>query len=266
MIDDPMDVFAAPKFNWSAYLQRHLTSPSVVVSTLHPIMGLRVAALMVDLTARGLASETPGRGTFQILSGVRTQAQQIHLYNEICLRQGRCSMVANPWGGGGYDREGVQRFGSNHQAQRQDPKWATAWGVRYVDLGYAVDIRNSGGNWGDLHRLLPKYGLDWPLKASPYEPWHLEAFPRSGASPLGWVRGPWPRRPGVHRPLFTGLLGGDVRKLQRQLRLDNADGVFGAGTRRAVRRMQRRLKLDRTGVWTAREQRRFERRRKRKSQ
>lgn len=259
--ENPHDVFKAPKFNSSRYLQRHLVWSGVNVSGLHPIMSLRLAALFIDLANAGYASNTPGQGLFQITSGVRTRAQQIALYNDICLRQGRCSMVANPYAPGSTDLEGVQRQGSNHMAQRQSGLWARAWGVSHVDLGYAVDIRNTGTSWSHLHNRLAKYGLDWPLKSSPYEPWHVEAFPRWG-HPNGWVRGPWPKRPGIHRPLFVGLRGGDVGRLQRMLKLD-ADGVYGPSTAKAVRRAQRRMGTERTGIWTAADQRAWERERRR---
>jgi len=256
----PADVFRAPKFNWARYLQRHIVWGGVNVSGLHPILGLRLAALFVDLTNAGYASNTPGQGLFQITSGVRTREQQIALYNDICLRQGRCSMVANPYyaRSSGPDAEGVQRYGSNHMAQRQDARWAKAWGVAFVDLGYAVDFRNTGTSWSNLHNRLGRYGLDWPLKGSPYEPWHVEAFPDQSPHPNGWVTGPWPKRPGIHRPLFGGLRGGDVGKLQRMLKLD-ADGVFGPSTTKAVRRAQRKLGTPRTGTWTAADQRAAER-------
>jgi hypothetical protein len=257
----PGDVFRAPKFNWSRYLQRHLVWAGVNVSDLHPIMGLRLAALFVDLANAGLASNTPGQGLFQITSGVRTREQQIALYNDICLRQGRCSMVANPYAPGSTDAEGVQRQGSNHMAQRQDDRWARAWGTSTVEVGYAVDIRNTGTSWSNLHDRLHRHGLDWPLKGAPYEPWHIEAFPRWG-HPNGWVKGPWPKRPGIHRPLFGGLRGGDVGRLQAQLDIAR-DGHFGPATAKAVRRAQRRLGTDRTGTWTAADQRAWERERRR---
>jgi len=262
--DDPRDVFILPKFNWARHLQRHIVWGGVNVSDLHPIMGLRLSALMIDLTNAGYASDTPGQGLFQITSGVRTREQQIALYNDICLRQGRCSMVANPYyaRSSGPDAEGVLRYGSNHMAQRQDSRWARAWGRSYVDLGYAVDFRNNGTSWSNLHNRLQKWGLDWPLKGSPFEPWHVEAFPDRSPHPNGWVSGPWPRRPGIHRPLYTGLRGGDVHRLQRMLKLD-ADGVFGRGTAKAVKRTQWQLRTPRTGVWTATDQRAWERAKKR---
>ena len=252
------DVFEAPAFAWRRYLQRHLAHPAVNVTDLHPVMGLRVAALFADLTAAGLADNRPGYGLFQVSSGVRTRAQQIALYNDICLRQGRCAWVANPYHArsSGPDAEGVQRFGSNHQAQRQSHRWARALGLAVApELGYAVDIRNNGAAWSELHRRLPAVGLDWPLKSGAVEPWHVEAFP-DGAP--GWLPGPWPRRPGILRPLYLGLVGGDVRRLQRQAETVT-DGAYGPGTARAVRRLQRRLDRPRTGMWTAADQRAYER-------
>jgi hypothetical protein len=234
----PTDPFEKPNFNWRKYLQRHLAYPSVNVRDLHPIMGLRLAALFIDLENAGLT----GPFGFQISSAVRTRAEQIYLYNTICLQQGRCDMVANPYipRSSGPDQEGVLRYGSNHMAQTQDRRWG-------VDVGYAVDIRNNHGSWAQFHARLPQYGLDWPLKSSPYEPWHVEAFPDRSIHDVGWLPGPWPDRPGVHRPLCPGMKGGDVRKLQRQLRL-TADGDFGTTTARAVRRMRRKLKLPRRGA------------------
>jgi len=262
--ENPRDVFRAPNFQSSRYLQRHIVWGGVNVSGLHPIFRLRLSALFVDLVKVGLASDTPGQGIFQITSGVRTREQQIALYNDICLRQGRCSMVANPYlaRSSGPDAEGVLRYGSNHMAQRQDARWAQAWGVPYVDLGYAVDFRSNGAPWSELHNRLGKYGLDWPLKGSPYEPWHVEAFPDRSPHPNGWVRGPWPKRPGIHRPLFIGLRGGDVGRLQRMVGVER-DLHFGPATAKAVRRTQRRLKTRVTGVWTAADQRAWEKAKRR---
>lgn len=251
----PSDVFRHRKFPWSDYLQRHLTSSSVIVSSLHPIMGLRVAALFVDLTNSGHASDTPGRGDIQILSGVRTRAHQTALYNEICLRQRRCSFVAHPTRVHGVDAEGVQRQGSNHMAQRQPWKQ----GGKRAEVGYAVDLRNNRGTdraaWAPVHDILAKYGLDWPLKGSPLERWHIEWFPRSASGPYA---GPWPQRPGVHRQLVKGAIGGDVRILQRQLGA-SADSVFGASTERKVNRQLDKLGLEQSGVWGGQAQRRWER-------
>lgn len=256
----PRDVFIAAKFDWRLYLQRHLVHPGVNVRDLHPIFGLRLAAVMIDLTNSGHASDVPGQGGIQIVSAVRTRAEQIALYNDICLRQGRCSMVANPYypRASGPDAEGVLRHGSNHMAQRQSGLWAAAWGVPSVEVGYAVDFRTVIG-WDELHERLPRYGMDWPLKGSPFEPWHVEAHPDRSHHTHGWVKGPWPKRPGVHRPVFTGLRGGDVSRLQRMAGVTNADGHFGPGTAKAVRRLQRRVGGDHTGVWTSADQRRWER-------
>lgn len=243
----PESPFTEPKFGWSDYLQRHLTSPGVVVSKLHPIMGLRVAALFIDLTQAGYASDTPGEGTVQILSGVRTKAQQEWLYNDICLRQGRCAFVANPDTVHAVDAEGVRRRGSNHMAQRQS--WADdTFGVEgYV--GYAVDLRNARGSnnaaWAPVHDRLSTYGLDWPLKSGAVERWHIEAFPRSAP---GWLPGPWPSRPGVHRPLSAGHRGGDVQILQEQLGV-TADGIFGPRTDAAVRAARADMGRIENGVW-----------------
>lgn len=252
------DPFTLPKFDWSRYLQRHLVWGGVNVSDLHPIMGLRLSALFIDLTNNGMASDVPGKGLFQITSGVRSKAQQIALYNDICLRQGRCSMVANPFfaRSSGPDQEGVLRHGSNHMAQAQDPRWG-------VSVGHAVDIRNSGTPWSRLHERLAGVGLDWPLRFAPYEPWHVEAFPDRSPHLLGWVKGPWPRRPGIHRPLMTGMLGGDVRRLQRMLDIER-DASFGPGTAKAVRKTQRTLRQDRTGIWDVSDQRAWERDRRRR--
>jgi hypothetical protein len=257
------DVFAAPSFAWRRYLQRHLAHPAVNVTDLHPVMGLRVAALFADLTAAGLADERPGYGVFEVSSGVRTRAQQIALYDDICLRQGRCGYVANPYvaRSSGPDAEGVQRYGSNHQAQRQSNLWARALGLAAPpELGYAVDIRNNGAPWAEMHRRLAAVGLDWPLKTGAVEPWHVEAFPDRAP---GWLPGPWPTRPGILRPLYRGLIGGDVRRLQRQADTV-ADGAYGPGTVRAVRRLQRALKRPRTGLWVPADQRAYERDRRRR--
>lgn len=250
-------VMAEPKFDWSSYLQRHLTHPGVVVSKLHPIMGLRLAALFVYLTKRGHASDTPGKGKIEILSGVRTKAQQTVLYNDICLRQHRCKYVANPTRVHGSDAEGVQRQGSNHQAQRQ------SWSVDSLgraEVGYAVDLRNGYGKndaaWKPVHDVLGRFGLDWPLKTGAVERWHIEWFPRSRPAPLEGKRA-WPDRPGVHRPLRLGHMGGDVRHLQRQAGV-MADGKFMRGTEAAVKDMERELGLKPNGVWTERNQNRWE--------
>lgn len=266
---NPKDVFKAPKFDWARYLQLHLVHPGVRVADLHPIFGLRLASLFIELTNARLAATTPGYGLFEVTSGVRPTAEQIYLYNKICHQEDRCSMVANPYGGGASDSEGVRRFGSNHQPQVQNALWSAAWGRNHitnpVTLGYAVDVRNNGTSWSELHNRLVRHGLSWPLKGtpgSPYEPWHIEAFPRS----TGWVPGPWPRRPGIHRPLFVGLNGGDVGRLQRQLGL-RRDGDFGLVTTQTVRHWQRQLNravvkkrlLPVDGVWKPRDQRVFER-------
>lgn len=274
----PNDVFTAPKFDWRRHLQLHITSGWVNVSQLHPIMGLRLSALFIDLTNSGHASSAPGQGGYQIVSAVRTRAEQIYLYNKICRQQGRCSMVANPYipRSSGPDAEGVQRHGSNHMAQRQHDAWARAWGrnptTNPVELGYAVDIRTAVG-WSVLHARATQYGLDWPMKSSnPFEPWHFEAHPDRSVHTNGWLPGPWPRRPGIHRPLFVGLKGGDVTKLQRQLGI-RRDGAYGPDTRRNVHQAQRTLnrilhfkaqELEVDGVWKARDQRAFERARDRK--
>ncbi len=246
---EPGDVFTRPKYPWSDYLQRHLCSPGVNVSKLHPIMGLRVAALFIDLTAAGLASDVPGQGRFQILSGVRTTAQQRSLWVDICLRQKRCAYVASPTTVHRVDGEGVPRQGSNHQEQLQ------SWGE---SVGYAVDIRNTAGSssraWAPLHDRLATYGLDWPLKTGAVERWHIEAFPRSQRT---WLPGPWPQRPGVHRPLKRGHKGGDVSILQTQVGA-KADGVFGRGTEAAVKRFETKLGLTANGTWTASNQRAYE--------
>lgn len=247
-----------PHFDWSSYLQRHLTSPAVVVSKLHPIMGLRVAALFLNLTKQDLASDTPGRGTFQILSGVRTKAQQTALYNDICLRQRRCAYVANPTSMHAVDGEGVARQGSNHQAQLQ------SWGPNAIpagnEVGYAIDLRNNAGSsteaWKPVHDRLATFGLDWPLKTGAIERWHIEWFPRSSGVPLNGSIA-WPTRPGIHRPLKRGHIGGDVAALQRQLGI-LVDDRFGAGTENAVSEAEADLGLSVNGVWTASNQRKWE--------
>jgi hypothetical protein len=243
----PATPFTDPKFDWSSYLQRHLTSPGVVVSTLHPIMGLRVAALFITLTAEKLASDEPGAGIIQILSGVRTKAQQTALFSDICLRQKRCAYVANPNNVHGPDEEGTVRQGSNHQAQRQ------TWSVNGVpaEVGYAVDLRNQAGSddaaWKPVHDRLAKYGLDWPLKTGAIERWHMEAFPRR----VGWLEGPWPQRPGIHRKLSVGHRGGDVELLQQQVNNEPVDGIFGRGLEADVRAAQTGFGLMATGTWGA---------------
>lgn len=247
------------KFDWSGYLQRHLTSPSVIVSRLHPIFGLRLAALFIYLTNHGLASDTPGEGTFQILSAVRLDAHQWSLWNSICKVANRCRMVAHPTKVHGVDSEGTPRQGSNHQPQEQ--KWLDDEGDP-VEVGYAVDIRNTRGGsaaaWAPLHKLLPRYGLDWPLKGNPLERWHIEWFPRSRSMPIeGTVKSrAWPKRPGVHRPLRKGHRGGDVANLQDQLNsiadLDinlKVDGVFGQTTANAVKATRSWLGKKAVGWW-----------------
>jgi hypothetical protein len=246
----PMDVFTAPRFNWRAHLQGHLVWSGVNVSDLAPIMGLRLSALMIDLTAAGLADERPGYGLFQITSGVRSFAQQVALYNDICLRQGRCDFVANPYAArsSGPDAEGVLRRGSNHMAQLQSALYGRALGHgQAVSIGHAVDFTNRGAPWSELHRRLPQYGLDWPLKYGAVEPWHVEAFPDRSPSPLGWLPGPWPARPGIHRPLYLGCRGGDVARLQRRLGATNPDGIFGDDTVALVRHANRVLKVGKPG-------------------
>ncbi len=253
------DIFDAPAFDWANYLQRHLVLPGVNVTDLHPILGIRTAGLFADLVTVGLADDRPGYGVLEITSGYRSQAAQVALYQQICLVQGRCDYVANPYTprSSGPDGEGVQRHGSNHMGQRQADRWHELLRLpRPVEVGYAIDIRNNGVAWSELHRRLPAAGLDWPLKGGPYEPWHLEAFPDSAER---WLEGPWPRRPGVLRPLYVGLVGGDVRRLQRQLGAEALDGEFGVGTARLCRQAQRTLRLPVTGSWTVEDQRRFER-------
>lgn len=241
----PGQVFTDPKFPWSDYLQRHLTTAGVVVSRLHPIMGLRVAALFIDLTKAGFADDTPGRGTFQILSGVRSKAHQTALWNEICGRQRRCGYVANPNTVHAVDAEGVQRQGSNHMAQRQP--WPAA--IQPRDVGYAIDLRNQRGSndaaWQPVHSRLATYGLDWPLKTGAVERWHIEAFPRRNAD---WIDGPWPARPGVHRPIMRPLRGGDVKAYQ-QARGLKADGIAGRLTEADIRKRQTELGRPVTGIW-----------------
>ncbi|MGB1224874.1 MAG: hypothetical protein ACPHCN_12120, partial [Mycobacterium sp.] len=202
--------------------------------------------LFIDLTHKGLASDEPGSGRFQILSGVRTKAHQTALYNEICLRQRRCAMVANPNTVHATDSEGVQRQGSNHMAQLQP--WYRN-GER-AEVGYAIDVRNQAGGtaaaWKPFHDLLPTYGLDWPLKGSPLERWHIEAFPRRRGT---WIPGPFPTRPGVHRQLVRGARGGDVEALQRQIGNTPVDGVFGRGLEADVRKAEVALGRTANGRW-----------------
>lgn len=262
----PGDVMRHEKFPWSDYLQRHITHPGVIVSQLHPIFGLRLAALFVELTAAGYASLTPGQGTYQILSGVRTRAHQTALWNADIRRHGRPSgYVANPDREHGRDAEGVMRAGSNHMPQRQDPRWGGPDGGP-IEVGYAVDIRNQRGTsteaWAPLHSRLDRYGIDWPLKGSPLERWHLEWFPRRASGPLDGKTA-WPKRPGVHRPLYMGLIGDDVLKLQRQanqhLRSEAPeDGVFGSGTHALVSSLKESLNLSPNGFWTEKHQEAFE--------
>lgn len=263
----PESVMSHPKFPWSDYLQRHLTSPSVVVSSLHPIFGLRLAALFIHLTATRLASDTPGQGTFQIRSGVRSKELQIAYWNaDLKAHGGRPSGgVANPYTVHGVDAEGVQRAGSNHMQQVQSPIWG-------AKLGYAVDLYNARGAddaaWLPLHQQLGRFGLDWPLKPGRnpiVERWHIEWFSRSASGPYpGTIA--WPDRPGVHRPLFQQLLGGDVRLLQGQankvlgLRLTatDLDGIFGPATTDMVRNLETRIGRPADGVWTEPDQVAFE--------
>ena len=250
---------------WSDRLQVHLSSADVVVSKLHPVMGARVDALFEDLTQAGFASRKPGEGDIQISSGVRTKAHQVRLYNDICLRQNRCEMVANPNTVHGVDAEGVQRAGSNHMEQAQDPRLGVSW-------GYAVDIWNrrtgmsEAERWKPVHDRLPLYGLDWPLKSNPLEPWHIEFFSRNMPGPLD---GPfaWSKRPGVLRPLVRGMIGRDVVLLNEQAaaRLglpiptpESAPHIFGPKTETVVQALEKHLGLDVDGVWTKADQEAFE--------
>lgn len=266
----PERVMTDPKFDWSGYLQLHLTSPSVVASRFHPIFGLRLSQLFLHLVSVGLASETPGQGIFQIRSGVRSKELQIQYWNaDLKAYGGRPSGgVANPYTVHGVDSEGVQRSGSNHMAQPQDPRWG-------VSVGYAADIYNARGAddaaWAPFHQLLPLYGLDWPLKPGKnpiVERWHIEHHSRRNARAYPGTQTCWPARPGVHRPLMRGMLGGDVTNLQRQmdrlLKLNvperDFDDVFGPQTTDWVARGCQLLRPNVTrtaatlGVWAEADQ------------
>jgi len=216
----PQQIFDDPTFAWDPYLQNHLHNASIVVSKLHPLFGWRLAMLMADLTQRGMASETPGKGTFQIYSGVRTQAHQIRLYNDICLAQKRCAMVANPWSKRGPDIEGIERLGSNHQTRKMPAPWS-------IDVGYAVDLYNErvtqdassaqlDAAWAPAHDVMGTYGIGAPLdgkNGAPMERWHLQP------QDVGWYSGAmaWPSEPGIVRPIMEGFIGGDVALLQEQI-------------------------------------------------
>lgn len=227
-------------FDWNGYLQQWLTNPAVVVSRLHPVFGRRLAAFFIDLDNRGIAGRR-----IKILSGVRTRAHQNQLYEADKRRNGGrpSGYVANPNTIHGMDAEGVQRAGSNHMAQR------VQWGE---ELGYAVDLWNRDGSsaaaYRDIHPLLSKYGLDWPLKSGVVERWHIEWFPRSARGPLD---GPvaWPEDPGVTRPIMRGMLGGDVKDLQEILGV-KADGVAGPVTEAAWRKRQASLGRPQTNRWS----------------
>lgn len=275
----PQDVMEG-KFDWNTFLQAYLWNSSVVVSKLHPIMGLRLAALFVDLESIGMARKGSG-GTFQLYSGVRTREHQKALYEDICLRQKRCAMVADYRTNRGPDTEGVVRFGSNHQAQDYGPRWDNN------EFGHAVDFSNGrqtqgmtgaqlNAAWKPLHDLLPTYGLTYPLdgrNGRPLERWHVEAHPRS----TGWIDGPiaWPKRPGVHRPIYRGFYGGDAKILQAQCcdllgltltepgqsRVPNDvlhDGIIGPVGADLITRTQAALRRPQTGAWVENDQIKFE--------
>lgn len=239
------------RFDWSDYLQQWLTRPSVVVSKLHPIFGMRLAALFIELDMRGIAGTR-----VRIGSGVRSKKHQTQLWNaDLAKNGGRpTGYVANPRTIHGVDGEGVQRAGSNHMPQRAQ------WGD---DVGYAADLWNRDGTgpaaYRDIHPLLRKYGLDWPLKGpGVIERWHIEWHPRRAGGPLSGDLA-WPDRPGTVRPIMRGMLGGDVKLVQRQAGV-SVDGVAGPQTEAGWRNMQKQIGRPQTDRWGSVDQMTFEKR------
>lgn len=258
-VEKPADVLVG-KFNWSDYLQGFLHNPGVVVSKLHPLVGLRLAGLYTRLMIDGHAEPTGPRSETYILSGVRLRGPasqpgtQEWFWNRDLRRNGGrpSGGVANPHRKHGPDPEGIQRMGSNHMTQKMPAPWN-------VEVGYATDHRTQrGGNdaaWAPVHNRLAEFGLDWPLKPGRnpiVERWHIEP----GTRRTGWIDAFWPKEPGVHRPLIQGFQGGDVKTFQAQAGA-KVDGDYGPASVEACKKLQWKLGRSNTGVWTLDDQKAF---------
>ncbi len=276
-VTKPEDVMTIEGFPWSDFLQAFLTNQGVIVSKLHPIVGLRLAHLFVQLMIDGHASPDGANSETQILSAVRLKGSyddrvpgsQWWFWARDLQRLGKqpskppalqprgTGGVANPEYERGQDSEGIMRRSSNHVAQQMPEPW----GAR---VGYAIDLRTTRGTddaaWAPVHRRLKASGFDWPLKRGVsriVERWHIQA---QGLN-MAWYPGPWPKdQPGIHRPLMAAFKGDDVKDFQRQAVAllgesgVKIDGDYGPTAERLAKALQKALGRPQTGVWTKADQ------------
>lgn len=162
-----------------------VTHASTGVELLHPVVAARIAALCNDPRMQG---------KLRVVSAVRTQAEQIYLWDcyQAKLRTGRCpcascNTAANPYATspGAYGLP--SRQGSWHMAQSNG-------------RGYACDMNHSqlpSALQAEFVRLLPAYRLEQTVQSPQFEPWHLQ--PPLDENPLVWVP-PDPRDEDVMSP------------------------------------------------------------------
>lgn len=219
-----------------AFLRSRRVDGNENTDLVSPILAGRTAAMIRQFEA------THHMTWKAIDSATRTKAQGIWLYEDICLRQKRCSAVANPYTVHAPRFDKVKRIGSRH-SQHSD------------GFGYAIDLEQPPQGWGAVHAILADFGLALTV-LNPLEPWHIEACNDYGwfgggtyRSPkVGATAGPFPSQPGMWRVLQLGVVGGDVVPLQ-QMAGAKPDGWFGADTERRVVALQTKLGVKGDGKW-----------------
>lgn len=222
------------------FLQERLTSPSVMVSNLHPVMQGRLVDGFLNF------EKHYPKVRLRIMSGVRTKSQQAYLYNKYGSPR-----AADPTYSRGRDFEGIDVRGSLHQEQGRP-------GER--KYGWAVDFELPSVGWGPVWAAFEPKGIVFVLRnlsGSANEPWHATVRGMNG-----WFPGPFPEVPGIWRKLVMNDIGEDVKGLQKQLGDLNVDGHFGPVTRDRVLAVQAEMGFREDGNWGAGDQRRWEAMRK----
>ena len=217
-------------------LQEKLTSASVVISKVHPIMKGRLV--------RGFEKwekEFPNVD-LRILSAARTYAQQAYLRKIYGSPR-----AANPDYSRGPDFEGIEVKGSLHQVKGRPGQ---------AQYGWAVDFQRPSVGWEPVWRIFEKQGIVFVLRklgGRAREEWHATVRGMNG-----WYPGPFPEVPGVWRKLYQNDIGEDVKALQRQLGDLTVDGHFGNATRRRVLAVQVDMGFKEDGNWGSSDQRRWD--------
>ena len=222
------------------------TSKWVRTDLLHPTFKARLHALLNEDSR--IASKV------QIVSGVRSYADQKRLYDGWVARKPGFNLAANP------DRKFGKLFqGSWHMQQPFD------------NYGHAVDLRivGRGLSTGDVARIAKDYGIRQTV-LNPFEWWHFQWRDSNGIFPAPAMEGKSTETKtavkakvnmtavGVaiaqlgeqvkRQPLRRGMKNSAVKVLQSQLANKGfacgfPDGIFGRKTSRAVKLFQQKSGL-----------------------